>query len=209
MSSVRPLRLVSVLCVALLAVATLTACQTRAGAAAFVGKTRISETTVNRYLARDAATSTDSSTGEVDNPKSDVLTTLIRTALLDELFPTIPGSHPTAGELDAGRTKAMSALGITSLGQLEQEAESGGYTKAYAAVFLDEQTKVTVLTTLLKDPGDGSVITPAVTKLHAKISVSPRYGTWQDSNLSVGAGPAVPSFLQLSSGGAAAVNATG
>ncbi len=102
MTSVRPLKIVSVLCIALLAVATLSACQTKAGAAAFVGKTRISETTVNRYLTRDATITTDPSTGAADNPKSDVLTTLIRTALIDQVFRTLPGNHPTAGELDAG-----------------------------------------------------------------------------------------------------------
>ncbi len=209
MSSVRPLRIVSVLCVALLAVGLLSACENRAGAAAFVGKTRISETTVNRYLARDATITADPSTGAADNPKSDVLTTLIRTALIDQVLRTLPGNHPTAGELDAGRTQAMSTLGITSLAQLEQEAASGGYTKIYATAFLDEQTKVTVLTTLLKDPGDGSIIGPAVDKLHAKISVSPRYGTWQAANLQVGAGPAVPSFLSVSTDADAAVNATG
>jgi hypothetical protein len=198
-----------VLCVALLALTSLTACENHAGAAAYVGKTRISETTVNRYLARDATFNTDPTTNAPDNPKSDVLTTLIRTALLDQVLRTLPGNHPTPGELDAGQKQAMSVLGITSIDTLVDEAEKTGYTKAYATLYLAEQTKVTVLSTLLKDPGDGSVVGPAVAKLHAKVSVSPRYGDWDATNLAVGTGPSLPSYLSLAADSGSSGNASG
>ena len=209
MTSVRPLKLVSALCIAVLSLTLLSACQNHAGAAAFVGSTRISETTVNRYLSRDAVINTDPSSGVPDNPKSDVVTTLIRTALVDQVLHSLPGNHPTAGELDAGQKAALSTLGITSVDALATEAETAGYSKAYGQLYLDEQTKVTVLSTLLKDPGDGSVIAPAVAKLHDKISVSPRYGDWDESTLQVGTGPSTPSFLQVSGATATTASATG
>jgi hypothetical protein len=189
-------RLGAGLTVAVLAVGSLTACQTHVGAAAFVGSQRISESTVAKYVNR-APAAPDPSTGAIENPKPDVLTTLIRTVIIDDVFKTLPGNHPTAAELDEGRAAAMKQIGITSISQLETAAATSGFTKAYASVYLDEQAKIATLGIVLKDPGDGSILSPAIAKVHAKVSVSPRYGEWDSSQLSVGNAPSLPSFLKL------------
>jgi hypothetical protein len=190
------------LTVAVLAVGSLTACQTKVGAAAFVGSQRISESAVGKYVSRNAKTTTDPSSGTVENPKSEVLTTLIRSAIIDDVFKTLPGNHPTPAELDKGRAAAMTQIGITSISQLEAAAESAGFSAAYASLYIDEQAKIAALGIVLKDPGDGSILSPAIAKVHAKVSVSPRYGDWDSSQLTVGTGPSLPSFLKLAASSA-------
>ena len=63
-------------------------------------------------------------------------------------------------------------------------------------MYLDESAKIAILEGDLKDT-DGSKLISAVAALHVKVSVSPRYGDWQPSSLSVSSGPSVPSFLTL------------
>jgi hypothetical protein len=187
------------LAVAALAATVLSACQSKVGTAAYVGSTRITESTVGSYVDRDAAVTTDSSSGQVDNPKAEVLTTLVRTAIVDQIFKTLPGNHPTASELDAARTSVLSQLGISSVTALENQAKPAGFTTAYATAFIDEQAKIIALTADLKDPGDGTAVAKAIAKQHLKISVSPRYGVWDPSQLTVGSSPSLPSFLTTAS----------
>jgi hypothetical protein len=197
------------LAVAALAATVLSACQSKVGTAAYVGSTRITESTVSSYVDRNATVTTDASTGQVDNPKAEVLTTLVRTAIVDRIFKTLPGNHPTEAELDAARTSAMSQLGISSIAALENQAKPAGFTAAYATAFLDEQAKILALTADLKDPGDGTVLAKAIAQQHLKISVSPRYGAWDPSQLAVGSSPSLPSFLTTASSTPTAASGSG
>jgi hypothetical protein len=198
--SARSLKLAGVLVAAALTAAGLSACQPRVGAAAFVGSTRISESTVGKYVTRNATETTDQSTGQPENPKSEVLTSLIITALADKLFQAKDGGPPSAAALDKARAASLTQIGVTSLAALEAAAEPSGFTKAYASAYLDESAKISILQTELKDT-DGSILVKAINDLHQKVSVSPRYGDWQPNSLSVTAGPSTPSFLQLAAAG--------
>jgi hypothetical protein len=195
----RSRKLAAVLAVAAVTATLLTACQSRVGAAAYVGSTRISESTVGRYLSRSVTTTIDQTTGKPDNPKSDVVSSLIVTALLDRVFSTIPAGPPSAAQLDSARVIALQQSGAPSVAALEKAAVSAGYTERFADLYLDEQAKIAVLESELKD-ASGAVLINRIGDLHVKVSVSPRYGNWNLSSLAVSAGPSVPSFLQLAAG---------
>lgn len=195
MNAARSLKLAGLLVVATLAAGTLTACQSRVGAAAVVGSTRISESTVGNYVSLNATSSIDQSTGAVDNPKSEVLTSLIINALADRELQK-QGAAPSQATLDKARTAALQQIGVASLSALEAAAEPAGFTKAYASLYLDESAKINIIENDLKDT-DGSKLIAAFAALHVKVSVSPRYGDWQPSQLAVSSGPSVPSFLTL------------
>jgi hypothetical protein len=192
----RSRKLAGVLVVAALAVTGLSACQSRVGAAAFVGSTRISESTVGKYVNRNATESTDQSSGALESPKSEVLDTLIISDLIDRVIATKPAYQPSGAALDTARTAALAQIGAPSVPALESGLESQGFTKSFADFYLDEQAKIALLTADLKDT-DGSVLFKAVNDLHVKVSVSPRYGDWNEAQLSVSTGPSTPSFLQL------------
>ena len=203
MKAARSLKLAGALVAAALAVTGLSACQSRVGAAAYVGSTRISESTIGKYVTRSAADTVDQNSGQPVNPKSQVLNLVIYDDLFDRVFAS-RGGQPSAAVLAAARTQALTQIGAPSLAALETGLESGGYSKAFATVYLDEQAKYALLTTALKDT-DGSILAKTVQDLHVKVSVSPRYGDWDEAHLSVSAGPSTPSFLTL----AAADNASG
>jgi hypothetical protein len=192
----RSLKLAGALVVAALAVTGLSACQSRVGAAAYVGSTRISESTVGKYVNRNATETTDQSTGALESPKSEVLDTLIINELIDRVIASKPSFRPSGAALDAARTTALTQIGAPSVAALETGLESAGFTKSFADFYLDEQAKISLLTADLKDT-DGSVLFKAVNDLHVKVSVSPRYGDWNETQLSVSTGPSTPSFLTL------------
>jgi len=204
---VRIVRVVGVFAAAVLAVTGLSACQSKVGAAAFVGSTRISESTVGKYISSTAAPTVSDTTGALDSPRSDALGTLIQVALFNRLLKSEPAGAPTAAQLDAAGVTVLAGSSYSSLGALEDAVVVSGFTRAYGALLLDQAAKQSIVTTRLKDPGDGSVALPALVKLNVHVTTSPRYAAWDDSTLSVGAGPRVSSFLKvLSSNSIAVVN---
>lgn len=206
MTVARRLKLVAAIGAALLTATGLTACQSHVGAAAYVGSTRISESSVGQLVTRDATTSVDQTSGATDSPKSEALTSLILTDLVNRVLQARK-IQPTAAQLDTARTAALQQIGIPSLTALEAAATPAGFSKSYASVYLDELARISILESALKDT-DGSQVAKAISALHIKVSVSPRYGDWDLSALSVSSGPSVPSFLTVSSTAAAATDAT-
>jgi hypothetical protein len=197
----------------LLTAGCLTACQTHVGSAAFIGPERISESQLDDYVTPQAQTytETDSTTGQptTTNPKSQVLTVLIRDRLFTALFKKLPAGEPSAGAIAAARLTAISQTG-GSLEQLTASVTKLGYKSSFVELQLDYEAEVSILLTDLKDPGDGSILVPQLEKLDVPIHVSPRFGEWQASQFAVSNGPAQPSFLTLSGSdtGAAAGTST-
>jgi hypothetical protein len=183
-----------------LALGALTACQTHVGAAAYVGSTRVSESTVASYLTYSSApfTQTDSSTQQQSlvNPKNEVLTLLVRHQIFSAVFASLPGGQPSASAIATAKAAELTQVG-QSLAQVRTSVASHGFDPSYADLELSNDAELTVLLADLKDPGDGSVLIPKVTALHLSISVSPRYGAWIPSQLAVDDSPSVPSFLTL------------
>jgi hypothetical protein len=180
----------------------LSACQSHVGAAAFVGHQRIAESDVNKYVTANAAaySASDPNTGAATtvNPKSQVLTLLVRNELFTDLFKTLPGGLPSAGALAKARTAAIAQLG-EPLEQFTLGFTSHGYRTSFVNLELDYEATITVLLDQLKDPGDGSVLIPKLEKLHLNVSISPRYGAWEPQQYGVSDGPTALPFLKLAS----------
>jgi hypothetical protein len=191
----------------LLTAGCLTACQTHVGSAAFIGPERISESQVNSYVTAQAQayTQTDSTTGQptTTNPKSEVLTVLIRDRLFTALFKKLPAGEPSAGAIATARLTAISQSG-ESLDQLTASVTKLGYKTSFVDLQLDYEAEVSILLADLKDPGDGSILVPQLQKLDVPIHVNPRFGQWQAAQFGVLNGPAQPSFLKLASDTSAA-----
>ncbi len=149
----RIVRVVGVLAAAVLAVTGLSACQSKVGAAAFVGSTRISESTVSKYVASTAKPQVSDQTGALDSPRSDVLGALIEDALFTRLLKSEPEGAPTAAQLDAAGVAVLAGSSYSSLAALQDAVVVGGYTRAYGALLLDQAAKQSIVTTRLKDPG--------------------------------------------------------
>jgi hypothetical protein len=172
----------------------LTACQAQVGAAAFVGKTRISESDVTKYLSPSAttftATNSDGSTQSV-NPKAFVLEYLIRVSLLDKTLAQSKGGTPTAAELAAAKATVLQG---GSDAQLSSELTADGFTTAFEPLYIQATVQLEVLASRLQDT-TGAATLAAIAKADAPVRVNDRYGTWQASQLSlVTAG--TPSFLK-------------
>lgn len=200
-------RLLAIASAAALAACCLSACESHVGTAAFIGSARISESTLNTYVTSSAKiySEPDPNTGATvtTNPKSQVLTSLIRERLFTKLFDTLPGGYPSAGALAAARTAAISQLGET-VEQLTANVKSLGYSTAFVDLTVTSEAELTLLLTDLKDPGDGSVLVPRLNKLNMDVRVSPRFGAWDPSNFDVTNGPATLPFLKIASTPAAA-----
>jgi hypothetical protein len=198
---VRVRRLLSVFAVACIAAGVLTGCQSNVGAAAFVGKSRISESDVNHYLTANAApyTTTDSNGQSTTiNPKSEVLSLIIADRLFTAAFKTAPGGPPSASALSASRATVLGQTSLTEA-QLIQSVAADGYKGAYASFYITVHAEFVILETQLKDTGDGSIVLAAIAKLKMPVRVSPRYGAWESGELALDNGPILPSFLEIKS----------
>lgn len=202
-------RLVAALALGVLAVGSLTACQSHVGAAAFVGSQRISESTVGSYIGRDAKTTTqtDQSTGQTTtvNPKSQVLGFLIASDLFDHVLRATPGGEPSDSKIAAARQAVLTSNNVASIAQFETIVAKSGYAPKFADLYVDANAKFGLAEQALGDT-DGSKVLAAIKKLDVSVDVSPRYGTWDPTSLGVSAGPSLPSFLKLAGTSAPSVS---
>ncbi len=198
-------RLLSVVAVAALAVSALAACQTNVGAAAFVGKTRISESDVNKYLTPQSALQTNSD-ATTTNPKSVVLSVLIQEQLYSEEVVKLLGHAPTASALSDARVKVLANNGTTE-DSLAAQIVASAYSRSLVDVYLDGESKFEIIVDQLKAT-QLTQVSDAIAKLKLRVRVNPRYGSWDPASLAVSNGPAVPSYLQLLSGASASPAAT-
>jgi predicted small secreted protein len=184
----------------------LTACNTKVGAAAIVGSDRISDNSVQRYVqpgAKPYSGSAQDASGQTQTvtvvPKVNALQDLIYVALFEQGL-AAHGGPATQAELNA---QAPSAQAIAQERSLDV---SEGYTSRFVDLEVQAIELQGVLAKRVNDPGDGSLLTKAIT---GHVDVSPRYGEWNTSahTISSGASDGLPSFVKLT--GASATPAAG
>ncbi|WP_375492355.1 hypothetical protein [uncultured Jatrophihabitans sp.] len=190
---------------AMLAVAGLAGCRTNVGTAASVGKSRISESDVNRYINRQgpnaSLVSQARKQGQDVAPKSEVLQALVQ----DKLFRRVlakNGGVPSAGELAASRDAAAALLFQTQLTgkALTAALVTGLVRTGIRASFAQEYLTVQSLEyTIIKreNLSQFSDLAKLVKQTGARVSISGRYGKWDAATLQVNRAAAVPSYLKL------------
>jgi hypothetical protein len=184
---------------AAVAVFGLTGCDSKVGTAAVVGSHRVSDSDVQQYLTVDAkpfSVQSQSGTPQTIVPRSYVLTALIREELFSKALAKTSGGVPadsvvTAAEqqLTQGATKA----------QQEKQYTQYGFKGSFAALDLRDSALEGLLAQRVGATNDAGPIFKAIEDLHLPVSVSGRYGSWDESSLGLKTDPAdgAPSFVQL------------
>jgi hypothetical protein len=157
---------------AALALCGLAACGTKAGAAAFVGGTRISDADVNQYLTVQA-TPYSNGQGQEIRPRVVVLQTLILQELLQQALAK-SGGPATDSELAQVRDSVLQ--GATEE-QLTSQITKSNFDASFEPVYLRTQELFAVLGERAHATSADEVIA-AVNKHNIGVQVSPRYGTW-------------------------------
>ena len=181
---------------ATLALTALAGCRSNVGNAATVNGERISDTTVSQYVTRRAKSvtlSSSSGSGVEVSPKAFVLQTLVYTRLLKALVEVGPNGGPTKGQLAA---IAAQTRGGKSAEAFATSQGITGYTSAFDRQLVQRQTYAAVLQSYQQQGVD---LPTLLKKARIKVSVSPRYGKWDDKALSLdgSSGAGVPAFVKL------------
>ncbi len=169
----------------------LTACDSKAGTAAVVNGTKISESRLNDYLGANP-TPIPQSTGASISARLVVLRALVNNVVAPRLLQATGGPASAA---DLLKIKAQ-IVAQTSEQQLTAELDKLGLKAAFVKEYLLEQEMFGVLQGRLASQAD---LANAAKKADIKVSVSPRYGTWDATNLGVLdlSKNHLPSFLTL------------
>ena len=156
-----------------LALCGLAACGgTKAGAAAFVGGTRITDGDVNRYLTVQS-TPYSNGQGQEIRPRVVVLQTLILQQLLEKAL-AANGGPPSQAELDKVREGVLQ--GATEE-QLTAQITKSNFTESFEPVYLRTQELFAIYGLRARATSADEVIT-SVNNRDIGVQVSPRYGTW-------------------------------
>ena len=204
-------RVMTVVALAAVAASGLSACQSKVGAAAFVGKTRITESDVASYVLVTGAPSAtptpgDTSSTAAANPKGTALSWLLQEAVYtDVLAATPPGpgtkkSVPTDAELAAVHDEALQIQFHASVAgeQADQQLAAGladsGLEPKFLTLFIRtfELEQIAIDRLDAKSPAD---LGAAFAKLRIDVKANPRYGSWDPSTLKL-AQATPPSFLE-------------
>lgn len=189
------LRTLGAAAAAVLAAATLAGCRTNVGVAARVDGHRITESDVNGYLTPNAQPVSVSETGGVQlPPRAFVLEQLLDERLGLKLLERVPAeSRLTSKQLDAQLDRDLQGRSEKSV------AEQGGlkgYTKSFYRIVLRVREISIRLQTVQQQGGD---VRQLINALKVPVWVSPRYGKWDRSTLSIDGTGGLPSFLELQS----------
>jgi hypothetical protein len=186
------IRLVAVLPVLSLACVGLTGCDSKAGTAAVVSGHKISETQLSSYLRPDAppVRSSDGSSSIV--AKTFALQYLVQNEVFSALL-AANGSPVTEADLATAKTSVLHG-GDEQV--LTDQITKAGFTSKFEPVVLRNHELLTLLQAKLTS---NQQATAAIAKLRQGVSISPRYGSWNQQSLSlVGVGkkqlPSVLSF---------------
>ena len=159
------------------AVAGLTGCESKTGAAAVIDGARISDTRVNDYLTPDAQP-IPGSQGQSTPARLFVLRVLVRNVVVPRLF-DVTGGRPSAQELS--RAKDQLLQGITEQ-QLTNQLSQVGLATSFSRPYLEGQVMLSFLQGRIASQAQ---LDAAVQKADLKVSISPRYGAWNPAALSV------------------------
>jgi hypothetical protein len=170
-------RSLAVLPVLALSCLSLVACDSKAGTAAVVDGHRITEKELSRYVPGNAQP-IPAGQGASTPAKNFVLQFLVR----NEVFPMLlaaAGSPVTEAQLEA--TKAAALEGTTER-ELTQQIVASGLSDRFEPVVLRNRQLLAVLRSKLTTDKQ---INDALAKVKDKVSISPRYGSWDPTSLSV------------------------
>jgi hypothetical protein len=171
------LRSLAVLPVLVLSCLGLVACDTKAGTAAVVDGHRITEKELSRYVPPNAQP-IPAAEGVTTPAKNFALQFLVR----NEVFPLLlaaAGSPVTEAQL--AQTRAAALEGTTERELTEQIVASGLSEKFQPVVLRNRQLLALLRAKLTTD----QQINDALSKIENKVSISPRYGSWDLRSLSV------------------------
>jgi hypothetical protein len=172
----------------LCAVAVLSGCQSKIGAAAIVGGHTITETKVSGLVTPDSKPFTPSGGTDQIVPKAYALQTLIQTQIFTAQLASI-GVHPTAADQLAAATTALQ--GATTADETKLLA-GYGFSNSFGPLYVQSLA----LLQIVEDHAVSTAQQSKASDFFAKfpVNVNPRYGKWSGANLSIdAAGP--PAFL--------------
>jgi len=172
------LRSLAVLPVLALSCFGLVACDSKAGAAAVVDGHRITEKELSRYVPASAPP-IPTGDGSTSTPaKSFVLQYLVR----NEVFPLLlaaTGGSVTEAQLQAGKAEALAG---GSEADLTKQITQAGLSARFEPVLLRNRELLNVVRTKL---ATDKQVTDALDKIKGKVTINPRYGSWDLNSLSV------------------------
>lgn len=185
------LRTLTVPVAVVLACAGLSACRTNVGIAAKVGGHAITESQVQSYLT-DKSEPVPSNSGGSVAPRSYVLSLLLDERVFQAFARTLPGGTKiTQDDVDRCRTQA---LGGTSVEEIGKTYVQHGYRASIAAVIATRQTWLCLVQSAQQAGVD---VQTALKNFHYPVSVNPRYGAWDPTQLTLrsGANDGLPGVL--------------
>ena len=174
----RRLRSVAVLSVLALSGLGLTGCDSKAGTAAVVDGHRITEKELSRYVPASAKP-IQSSGGAGDIPaKNFVLQFLVRNQVFPLLLAAV-GTTVTDAQLDASKGSILQ-------GQSEQaltdQITQAGLSARFEPVLMRNRELLTLVQAKLTTQKQ---VSDALAKVKDKVSISPRYGSWDLASLTL------------------------
>jgi hypothetical protein len=210
------LRTLGAFAVAVVAVAGLAGCRTNVGTAAMVNGQRITESDVNDLVTHAGvdpklAAQAAAQQQQIQPPKSQVLTFLIQEKVFEDTLDAEKVKHPE-GALNAVHDAAASEFFQTNVSgtdfeaTLKQRLPQFGITADFVSTLL----RVAELRYLLHvhNPKAPSLMA-IINRAKVSVTVSPRYGVWQPSQLSLSPAAPVPGYLSLQPGENAAAQPAG
>jgi hypothetical protein len=192
-------RLAALAAVAALATVGLSACQLKAGEAAYVNKTSISESEVGSYVNVDAPAPDSGSIGA----KSFVVQELVKKTVLNDLAQEI-GKVPSDSDLSTLHDTALSQVfqttvsGAAADSQLRSAAASKGLKPSFDSLYIRNVELSTAIGDYLQSASTTAQANLQKKLGEMKVRLNPRYGTWSLNNLAVD-GTTMPSWLKSAS----------
>jgi hypothetical protein len=192
-------RRIALCAAAALALCGLAACgNSKAGAAAFVGGTRITDADVNRYLTV-RSTPYSGGQGQEIRPRVVVLQTLILQQLLSKAL-VASGGPASQSELDRVHDSVLQ--GATEE-QLTSEITKSNFTASFEPIYLRTQELFAVYGERARATSADAVIN-SINKRGIGVQVSPRYGTWDTSQFGLRGDAVAPGLSGVLTTGTAA-----
>lgn len=181
---------------AVLAVAGLAGCKTNVGEAAVIDGHRVTESDVSQYLTPQAQPVTEQDQNGVStqiSARSFVLSQLINERLGFAILHAVPSvSGVTPEQIDS---QLQNDLNGKSPRQVAESLGLHGYTDDFYDIVLRVQE---ISSVLRQQPSTD--VNKAVSTINFPVSVSPRFGRWDNKQLRFSSGGTVPSYLDVQAG---------
>jgi hypothetical protein len=202
-------RLLTAAVTGVLALGVLTACETKVGLAASAEGQRLTNSSLAGFVQPGAKPYTDNST----NPPTTVTPKLfaLENWIDNQIFASTVAKHGGAATPAELSTARSAVLGSHTVADYQKFYGSQGYTKPFADLILDQSALLVVLVERLAHTSAanaiqalnssqiGSTLLKTITATNPKVEVSPRYGAWIPSKLSLSTDPGAgaPSFVMF------------